>query len=424
MEYQRTLGPIQGMAMTVTTFVGTGLMLLPALSITQAGNTAFYAWLITALIALPIAFVFAFLGSRFPSAGGASHYIGKQFGETAERAVGWLFLSILLVGPTVAIKIAAAYLAIALNLNESALFPLSIITVLIMTLYALAGAENSSKAQVYIVIIMILCIVALAWKGNLIEATSTIETPSNWISWQPALLSVGTIFWCFIGLEVMAHLGAEFKNPARDFPIALFGGITIVVLLYLAVVLLVSFHHTYGDDITNSQSLALLVGNVFGEQSQRIFAAMAFIIAFTNVAMYLIGFARMVQSMAKKGALPSMLAKLSKKGSPTRAVILVGVVSLTSLLVSHYTNSAMNVLIEMTNGAFILIYGLTSITGLSLLKGKSKLFAALACGSCLLVAYFMGISLLFALTAFIVAILFEHYKDKKRRIHTPKIHVQ
>ncbi|SBS32630.1 Inner membrane protein YjeH [Marinomonas spartinae] len=424
MKYQKTLGPIQGMAMTVTTFVGTGLMLLPALSVTKAGAFSFYAWLITAFISLPIAFVFAFLGSRFPSAGGASHYIGKQFGETVERAVGWLFLSILLVGPTVAIKIAAAYLAVALNLDERYIFALSIATLLIMTLYALAGAEISSKAQVYIVILLILCVITLAWKGNLSAATTSIETPRDWLSWKTTLLSIGTIFWCFLGLEVMAHLGAEFKNPARDFPIALFGGMTIVVLLYLIVVLLVSYHHTYGDDLTNSQSLALLVDHLFGENTKRLFAGVAFIIAFTNVGMYLIGFARMVQTLAAKGALPSTFAPLSKKGSPTRAVILVSLVSLLSLLTFHYSDGAMSMLIEMTNGAFILIYGLTSITGLHLLKGKYRLFAVLACGSSLLVASFMGTNLLFALSAFLLAILFEHYKERKRRIHAPKIHVQ
>lgn len=37
-QYQKTLGPIQGMAMTVTTFIGTGLMILPAMSVTQAGD--------------------------------------------------------------------------------------------------------------------------------------------------------------------------------------------------------------------------------------------------------------------------------------------------------------------------------------------------------------------------------------------------
>ena len=35
----------------------------------------------------------------------------------------------------------------------------------------------------------------------------------------------------------MAHMGAEFKNPTRDFPIALLGGIAIVIVAYLSLVL-------------------------------------------------------------------------------------------------------------------------------------------------------------------------------------------
>lgn len=65
-HYKKTLGPLQGMAMTVTTFIGTGLMILPAMSVSQAGSFAFYAWLITAVMIIPIAFIFALLGSKYP----------------------------------------------------------------------------------------------------------------------------------------------------------------------------------------------------------------------------------------------------------------------------------------------------------------------------------------------------------------------
>ena len=36
MQYHKTLGITQGIAMTVTTFVGTGLMVVPAMSVTPS----------------------------------------------------------------------------------------------------------------------------------------------------------------------------------------------------------------------------------------------------------------------------------------------------------------------------------------------------------------------------------------------------
>ncbi|REG81287.1 L-methionine/branched-chain amino acid transporter [Marinomonas pollencensis] len=424
MEYQRTLGPLQGIAMTVTTFIGTGLMLLPALSVSQAQGLALYAWLVTTAIILPVAFVFALLGSRFPSAGGASHYIGRVFGPKAEKAVGWLFLSILLVGPAVAINIAAAYLAVALNLTQDSVFILSIVTVFASVFYALAGIKNASHFQSIVVIGLIIVVVLLSWQGDLIAATKVIEIPTQWSQWQTALLAMGTIFWCFIGIEVMAHMGAEFKNPARDFPIALLGGMFIVIALYLALVLLITHHHTFGDEITNSQSLALLVGKIFGEHAKKLFAIGAFIIAFANTGMYLLGFARMVQSMSSQGALPSLFSYLSKDGTPVFAVYFVAAMTLSSILLGHFSEWSLHWFIEMTNGAFLLIYTLTCITSLKLLPNKQKWLGLLASASCLLMTSFVGISMLFALCIFAIAAYFEYHKARKKRIPDHKIHVQ
>ncbi|MBJ7539629.1 L-methionine/branched-chain amino acid transporter [Marinomonas transparens] len=422
MQYQRSLGPLQGIAMTVTTFVGTGLMVLPAMSVAQAGSFAFFAWLITAVAILPIAFVFALMGSRFPSAGGASHYIGQVFGTRIERAVGWLFLSILLVGPAVAIKVAAAYLAILLDMNEGSIFALSLVTLLGMLLFSIAGLKNSARFQTLVVLLLIAAVIFLAFVGDITSAISITEVPSNWSEFHPTLLATGTIFWCFLGIEVMAHMGNEFKNPARDFPIALLGGIGIVVALYLTLVLLIAYHHTFGDEITNSQSLALLIGKLLGDEYKQVFSLGAYIIAFANVGVYILGFTRMVQSLAAQKALPHYFAKLNHKGTPIRAVSLVGIICVLSLAVAEHSNLTMNWFIEMTNGSFLLIYLLTCFTAIRLFKKQERWLACIASLSCLLMVSFIGQNMLFAGFMLSLAILWEFYKGYKS--HTKEIHVQ
>lgn len=413
MHYSRTLGPIQGIAMTATTFIGTGLMILPALSVAEAGSFAFYAWLMTALVVLPIAFVFALMGSRYPSAGGAAHYIGRVLGQKAERAVGWLFLSILLVGPAVAIKVAAAYLAILLGMTESSIFLLSMLTLGGMLLFALAGIENSARFQIAVVLVLVSAVILLSIVGDLPRAFSVIEMPLSPLDWQSTFIATGTVFWCFLGIEVMAHMGAEFKNPARDFPIALLGGISIVVVLYLALVLLIAYHHTYGDEITNSQSLAILVGKLLGEGYQQAFAFGAYIIAFANVGVYILGFARMVWSLAQQQALPSYFSQLNRRGTPARAVGFVGAITLLSLLFAEWSSWAMQAFMQMTNGAFLLIYTLTCLTALKLFKGKERGLALLATMSCLLMASFIGSAMLFAFAMLLLALLWEHGRRAK-----------
>ena len=410
MQYQRTLGPLQGMAMTVTTFIGTGLMILPAISVTQAGSFAFYAWLITAAMVIPIAFIFAFLGAKYPSAGGASHYIGKAFGAHYEKAVGWLFLSILLFGPAVAVKVAAAYLGIIIDIPEVSLLALSLITIIALTLFSVAGIQASARFQTGVVIVMILTIIWLCVIADIGSSVSVIATPESPSDWQTTLYATGVIFWCFLGIEVMAHMGAEFKNPTRDFPIALLGGITLVILAYLSLVLLIAYHHTYGDEVTNSQSLALLVNKLVGDTGSKLFAVGAYIIAFANVAIYILGFARMVQSLATQNALPHKFALLSPQGTPINAVLLVCSIVLLSIVFSELSGWEMAWFIEMTNSNFLLIYALTCIAAFRLVNNTLKVLAAIALVSCLGMAFFIGMNMLFAIAIMITALCYEQWR--------------
>ncbi len=422
-QYHKTLGPLQGMAMTVTTFIGTGLMILPAMSVAQAGSFAFYAWLITAGMIIPIAFIFAFLGAKYPSAGGASHYIGRAFGGGIEKAVGWLFLSILLVGPAVAIKVAAAYLSIIFNVTENWILTFSLITLVGMMLFAIAGIQTSARFQSGVVIAMIATIILLCLLGDIQSSTQVIASPSNLAEWQTTLFATGIIFWCFLGIEVMAHMGAEFKNPTRDFPIALLGGIAIVILAYLSLVLLIAWHQTYGDEVTNSQSLALLVSKLLGDTGSRIFAVGAYVIAFANVAIYILGFSRMVQSMAQQGALPSKFNQLNAQGSPAKAVLLVCAITLLSIVFSELSGWKMAWFIEMTNGSFLLIYTLTCIAAIKLLNKQLKLLALLALCSCGFMAFFIGENMLFAAIMFCLALCYEWIRSIKSSSKTIDLNV-
>ncbi|MCV2401261.1 L-methionine/branched-chain amino acid transporter [Marinomonas sp. C2222] len=416
-QYHRTLGPIQGIAMTVTTFIGTGLMILPAMSVAQAGSFAFYAWLITAAMIIPIAFVFAFLGAKYPSAGGASHYIGRAFGSRYEKAVGWLFLSILLVGPAVAIKVAAAYLAIIFNASEKWMLFLSMLTMVGILLFAIVGMQTSARFQTGVVIAMIITVIWLCFVGDINASRSVIEAPVTQQNWQQTLYATGVIFWCFLGIEVMAHMGAEFKRPARDFPIALLGGITLVILAYLSLVLLIAWHQTYGDEITNSQSLALLVEKLTNSTYSRVFAIGAYVIAFANVAIYILGFSRMVQSMAEQGALPKRFARLSNNGVPAQAVLLVGVITLCSITFSEVSGWEMQWFIETTNGSFLLIYALACIAATKLLNKTARVLASIALVSCGFMVFFIGESMIFAGLMFVLALAYEQIRAPKEQLN-------
>jgi len=399
------IGPIQGIAMTVTTFVGTGLMVLPALSVSIAEAQTAYSWIITTLMIIPIAIIFALLGARFPHAGGASHYIGQAFNSSLQNATGWLFLSILLIGPAVAVKIAANYLAVFLGIDSNIenstshykMYYLYLGIFVLFLAFGLAGIQTSAKAQTGIVVVMLAVIIWLAIKGDILTTIELVKAPTSAPEWLHTFNAISVVFWCFLGIEVMAHMGAEFRNPKRDFPIAMIGGISLVILCYLTIVLLIFSYKSYGSEPINNQSIAILVSHIAGEQSSRWVALGAFVIAFANVSIYLLGFSRMVKAMSNNGALPIQLSKLSKKGTPTNAVIIVNIICAVSLLVSEVFQLKMESLIEMTNGSFLIIYTLASFAAWNLLKGKVRYLSVVSVLSCFFIALQIGQNMFFAL---------------------------
>lgn len=398
-QLHRSIGPLQGIAMTVTTFVGTGLLVVPAMSVSLAGDSAVMTWLLTTLLILPVCLVFTLLGVRMPTSAGAAHYVGRAFNGHLEKAVGWLFLSILIVGPAVAIKIAASYLAALFGLSADWMFLLSLAVILGLMCFGLAGIEASANIQTAIVAIMIAAISWLAMKGDISGASAAIWQAENAQDWTFAFQGISVVFWCFLGMEVMAHLGAEFKNPVRDFPIAMIGGLLIVILCYLTLVILIHSHGTYGSDFIDSQSVALLVNAIAGETIGQWFALGGFLIAFANVGIYVLGFARMIQSLAGQGAMPKYFHKLNSRGVPTRGILLVSLICMLSVFASEIAGLKMTWLIEMTNGAFLTIYILASISALKLLSGVYRTLAVLSLIVCLIIAIQIGLSMLFALTA-------------------------
>lgn len=88
---RKGLGVTAGTALTVAGVIGTGVLVLPGLAIRDAGPAALVA--VAALLALsvPLAMTFAALGSRFPGAGGVSHFVARALGPGAATVTAWWF---------------------------------------------------------------------------------------------------------------------------------------------------------------------------------------------------------------------------------------------------------------------------------------------------------------------------------------------
>ncbi|MGY4014816.1 L-methionine/branched-chain amino acid transporter [Aeromonas molluscorum] len=378
---KKDLGLWQGMGLLATSLLGTGIFVVPAAAASLAGGASLWAWVLLIVLVLPIAFTFARLGRRYPHAGGAPHLIGKAFGAGAERYSAFLFLAVLPVGLPAALTIAAGFWHALFALGELTLWAIQLLTLLGVLLLGLRGARSSGNLQLLIALAIVGLTLLIALKGEIgwRDAAQPLPDAGEWPAMATAL---AVMFWCFVGLEAFAHMGEEFKNPERDYPLALLGGVLLAGLIYWIHSLVVLKYCLYGDEAKNATAIPTLLALLFGPTAKWLVAILGYLSCFASINIYLQGFARLIWSMAREGKLPASLATLSTRGTPVRALCLVLGICVASITLILWWRLPLDTLIRYANGNFVLVYLLCMAAGWRLLAGGGKWLAGLSALLC------------------------------------------
>lgn len=390
---------LSGIGQLSTTLLGTGLFMVPAIAAGIAGQLSLWAWIVLFVAICPIALTFAQLGKQYPNAGGTAYFVRKAFNSKLERSVAWLFLSVIPVGVPAAIALAAGFLQQLLptSINNS-LFA-QLLTVALLIGVNLAGAKSSGRLQTLIALAIFALIAAFWWKGDFSANDLTLPAVSS-DSLMPIGLALGVMFWCFVGIEAFAHMGEEFKNPQRDFPIAIVIGCFVAGATYWICSVIILKMGAYGTPEFDSTSIPWISEHLFGPEFKTMISVIGFAACFASVNLYTQSLSRMVWAQARDYNPNSALARLSIRGVPANATLAVGVVVVLSCFAGELSGLDLEFFLKLANGIFVLIYLLAMLAAYKLLTGVSRQLAGLALLLCTAVFICLGWSMLYAVTVF------------------------
>lgn len=397
----KELSLLQGVGLLTTSLLGTGIFIVPAVAATLAGQASLWAWVALILLVLPVAFTFAQLGRRFPHAGGAPALIGRAFGTRMERGVAFLFLAVIPVGLPAALKITSGFWHALFDISSTQELLIQLATLALMWLLGQRPARASGAVQTSIAVLICATVAALWWKGGLPGTQSLLPLDAA-ADWQRIPAALAVMFWCFVGIEAFTHLGEEFRNPNRDFPLALLIGVLLAGAVYWAGSVAVLAFGVYGDEQTNAASLPRLIGQLWGAQWCWLAAPIGYFACFASINIYVQGFARLLWSLADEGKLPSALAVRNRQGVPARALeLVIGCCALFTLL-EWWQSVSIAELMQYANGNFVLVYLLSMAAGTVLLRGLWRAVAVLAVVLCGLTALLLGFQMLYAVAVLLV----------------------
>ena len=406
------LGLLQGIGLLSTSLLGTGIFVIPALAATAAGEASLWAWMLLIALVLPVAFTFAQLGRHFPHAGGAPHLIGRAFGARMERLSALLFLAVLPVGLPAALNIASGFWQALFDLSRGQALAIQLTTLAAMLLLGQRPAKASGMIQGAIAVAIIATIALIWWVGDLPVSSQPLLPPING-SWHLLPAALGVMFWCFVGIEAFPHRGEEFKNPERDFPLALLFGVLLAGLVYWACSVAVLSLHTYGDVQTDAASMPRMLDLLLGDQARWIAATVGYLACFASMNVYMQGFARLIWSLADEGKLPASLAQRNQHGVPARALLLVIIACALCTGLASVLDLTVDDLIRYANGNFVVIYLLSMAAGAVLLHGIWRWLAAVSCLLCALVLLMLGMDAGYALGLLVVLGLLDRWREQR-----------
>lgn len=409
----KELGLLQGIGLLSTSLLGTGIFVIPALAATAAGEISLWAWLLLIVLILPMAFTFAQLGRHYPHAGGAPHLIGRAFGGRMERLSAFLFLAVLPVGLPAALNIASGFWHALFTLSDVAMLAVQLVTLGIILLLGQRPARTSGGVQIAIALAIIATIALIWWKGDLPHAEQPLLPPLAG-NWQLMPVALGVMFWCFVGIEAFTHLGEEFKNPQRDFPLALLLGVLLAGLVYWACSVAVLSFHAYGDVRTDATSLPRMLDLLLGDQARWLSASIGYLACFASMNVYIQGFARLIWSLADEGKLPRRLASRNSNGVPASALLVVVLSCALSTTVIWCLSLPLDQLIRYANGNFIVIYLFSMAAGWVLLEGFWRWLAGISALLCIGILLMLGLDALYAIGLLGILMLLDRRRQARR----------
>jgi basic amino acid/polyamine antiporter, APA family len=325
---KRILGVGFGFAVIVGATLGVGILRTPGLVAAQldSAGSVLLVWLAGGLYTLVGSICLTELGTMLPQAGGYYVYARRAFGDTVGFAVGWsdwiTYGSIL------------GYVTIAIGEFAAVLLPALLPWVKVVAISVAvgfgalqwAGLRISSRFQEATTAVKFLAFLALVAACFLYGRTQA-ETPppigrsaaSGLVGWIVALQSVAVTYG---GWQSALYFTEEDRDPRRNLPRSMIGGVSAVIVVYLLVNLALLAVLPLRDLASSTLPAADAAALLFGARGGQLITLLSLVSLLPLINAVLMIGTRILFAMSRDGLVWRGSASVNERGTPVIATVL------------------------------------------------------------------------------------------------------
>lgn len=240
-ELPRKLGLVTGMAVVVGVIIGSGIFRVPSPIAGAAGSLTGIAlvWVLGGIVSLFGALSVAELATMYPAAGGPYVYLREAYGRPLAFLFGWMWLLTTPISWAAQSLMFAEYLGFFVPIHETVQHAVAAVLLILVaaanyrSVTLGAVIQNLSTGAKVLAIVGLSAAIFVFAPGG--QANPFHAEPMGAADWPGIGIGLIAALWAYDGWENLTTLSGEVKNPQRNLPIALIGGVLVVIVAYLLI---------------------------------------------------------------------------------------------------------------------------------------------------------------------------------------------
>ncbi|MBO0458241.1 amino acid permease [Enterococcus hulanensis] len=339
---KRTVSGFSAYTMVVGTVIGTGIFFKPQ-AIFEATGTAslgLISWLIGCFLGICGGLIIAEIGALIPETGGLMTYIEKIYSKPFGFMVGW-------AQTIVFYPIRKAASAVVFGIQTVALFgldtkysiPIACTLTLYLFLINILGNKiidySISIATILKFVPIVLIIIFGIFLNNNPTPVEILPITSNAHPFIKGLsISVISTLYATDGWINITNIAGEIKDPQKNIPKALIGGLLTVSIVYLIINVAYLRAMTPAEMAVSSTVGSDVAGKLIGEFGRKIVAAGILISILGSHTGFTRASWRVPYALALRDWLPysSWFTKVNKKNMPVNSGIFITIVTVAATI--------------------------------------------------------------------------------------------
>ncbi|MBZ9622224.1 amino acid permease [Clostridium sp. FP2] len=375
---KKEIGLLAASAVVIGMVIGSGVFFKPTAIYTATGapGLGMIAWIIGGLITIAGGLTAAEVAAAIPKTGGMIVWLEETYGEVWGFLLGWVETVISFPANIAALGIIFATQAVSLlGLGDEMLIIIAIISIIFLIVMNCLGAKVGGNIQTVFTIGKMVPILAIIVFGFINGNGGVVRLFPVSVATHPIATSLGSALlatmFAYDGWIHVGNIAGELKNPKKDLPKAIIGGLLFVMAAYILINMAYLFvlpASALAATKTPATDVATLL---FGAAGGKVITVGILVSIFGTLNGNILTGMRVPYALALENKLPwsKWLSKLTPKTStPINSGILIGVIAIVMTLSGNF-----NQLTDLLVFVLWIFYVMTFIAVMVLRKKKPDL---------------------------------------------------